>query len=132
MDIVLASEFALGQSTEGGLLHWLENPGDPQVNQEWQMHYIDEIPTSHRIKWGDVNGDGEPELINLPIIGHGATAPDYAVDLQLKAYPIPPDLDVNSWPGIVLDESLQHWSRSGDVVRPVCRHPVVVYEPADH
>ncbi|CAN0511326.1 unnamed protein product, partial [Discosporangium mesarthrocarpum] len=57
IDLVLASEFALGASTEGGLIHWLENPGDPTVNQEWAMHYIDEIPTSHRIKWGDVNGD---------------------------------------------------------------------------
>jgi len=107
IDLVLASEFALGASTEGGLLHWLENPGDPIQNQEWAMHYIDEIPTSHRIKWGDVNGDGNEELINLPIIGIGASAPDYAVDLQLKAYPLPDDLDRDAWPGIVLDESLQ-------------------------
>ncbi len=107
LDLVLASEFSLGNSTEGGLIHWLENPGDPQQNQEWAMHYIDEIPTSHRIKWGDVNDDGEQELINLPIIGHGASAPDYAVDLPMKAYLIPPDLDVDRWPGIVLDESLQ-------------------------
>lgn len=107
MDVVLASEFALGESTQGGLLHWLENPGNPVLNQEWEMHYIDEIPTSHRVKWGDVNGDGAPELINLPIIGVGASAPLYDVNLQLKAYVIPPDLDVESWPGVVLDESLQ-------------------------
>lgn len=107
IDLVLASEFALGASTEGGLIHWLENPGDPTENQEWVMHYIDEIPTAHRIKWGDVNGDGAEELINLPIIGVGAGAPDYAVNLQMKAYPVPADLDRTAWPGIVLDESLQ-------------------------
>ncbi|MEX2469482.1 MAG: VCBS repeat-containing protein [Pseudohongiellaceae bacterium] len=107
MDVVLASEFALGESTQGGLVHWLENPGNPVLNQEWEMHYIDEIPTSHRVKWGDVNGDGMPELINLPIIGVGASAPLYDVDLQMKAYAIPPDLDVDGWPGLVLDESLQ-------------------------
>ncbi len=107
MDIVLASEFALGESSTGGLVHWLENPGNPTVNQEWAMHYIDEIPTSHRVKWGDLNGDGEMELVNLPIIGEGAEAPLYAVDLELKAYPIPPDLDVDTWPGIVIDRSLQ-------------------------
>lgn len=107
IDLVLASEFALGESTTGGLIHWLENTGDPTVNQEWAMHYIDEIPTAHRIKWGDVNGDGAEELINLPIIGIGAAAPDYAVDLQLKAYPVPRNLDRSSWPGVVLDESLQ-------------------------
>lgn len=107
LDMVLASEFSLGESTEGGLLQWLENPGNPVENQEWDMHYIDEVPTTHRVKWGDVNGDGSEELINLPIIGVGATAPDYAVDLQLKAYGIPPDLGRENWPGVVLDQSLQ-------------------------
>lgn len=80
MDVVLASEFALGNSTGGGMVHWLENPGDPVTNQEWEMHYIDAVPTSHRIRWADVTGDGKEELINLPIIGYGATAPDYAVN----------------------------------------------------
>lgn len=107
MDIALASDFNLGASTEGGLLHWLENPGNPTVNQEWTMHYIDEIPTTHRIKWADINGDGDMELVNLPIIGIGAEAPLYDVPLQLKAYGIPEDLDVDSWPGVVLDNSLE-------------------------
>lgn len=107
MDIVLASAFNLGASTEGGLIHWLENPGDPTVDQEWAMHYIDEVPTSHRIKWGDINGDGKQELVNLPIIGIGAESPSYDVDLQLKAYSIPENLDVEGWPAVVLDQSLQ-------------------------
>ncbi len=107
MDIVLASAFNLGASTEGGLLHWLENPGNPTVNQEWEMHYIDEVPTSHRIKWADINGDGNDELINLPIIGVGATSPAYDVDLQLKAYTVPANLNAARWPGVVLNESLQ-------------------------
>jgi hypothetical protein len=107
MDIVLTSEFNLGASTVGGKIHWLENPGDPTVNQEWDMHYIDEVPTSHRIKWADINGDGNDELINLPIIGVGAEGPLYDVDLQMKAYALPEDLSVSRWPGVVLNESLQ-------------------------
>ena len=107
IDLVLASEFALGRSREGGTIHWLENPGNPVQNQEWAMHYIDEIPTSHRVKWGDVNGDGEMELINLPIIGVGAEAPLYDVNLELTAYSIPPDPHTEPWPGVVLDQSLQ-------------------------
>jgi len=106
-DIVLASAFSLRESSTGGLVHWLENPGNPAVNQDWEMHFIDEIPTSHRLKWGDINGDGEPELVNLPIVGAGASAPLYQVNLQLVAYSIPDDLSVGSWPGVVLDQSLQ-------------------------
>jgi len=107
VDMVLASAFNLGASTEGGLLHWLENPGNPTSNQEWEMHYIDAVPTTHRIKWGDINGDGKLELVNLPIIGIGATSPKYDVDLQLKAYSVPDDLTAESWTGVVLDQSLQ-------------------------
>ena len=107
MDLALAHDFSLGNSTGGGLIHWLENPGDPLINQEWQAHYIDEIPTSHRILWADVNGDSRQELVNLPIIGVGASAPLYDIGLQLKSYPVPQDLDVESWNGVVLDNSLQ-------------------------
>ncbi len=107
LDLALAHDFSLGNSTGGGIIHWLENPGDPMTNQEWQAHYIDEIPTSHRILWADVNGDGRQELVNLPIVGVGATAPLYDVGLQLKSYPIPEDLSVESWNGVALDRSLE-------------------------
>ena len=107
MDLALAHDFNLGDSTGGGVIHWLENPGDPMVDEEWQTHYIDEIPTSHRVHWADVNGDGRRELVNLPIIGIGATGPLYDVGLQLKSYPVPTDLTVESWNGVVLDDSLE-------------------------
>lgn len=107
IDIVLASAFSLGASTEGGMLHWLENPGNPTVDQEWEMHYIDAVPTTHRIKWGDINGDGDQELVILPIVGIGAVAPSYDVNLQIKAYSVPGNLDRDRWTGVVLDKSLQ-------------------------
>ena len=107
MDLVLAHDFSLGNSTGGGVIHWMENPGDPMANQEWRAHYIDEIPTSHRVHWADVNGDGQQELVNLPIIGIGASGPLYDVGLQLKSYLVPEDLTVESWNGVVLDDSLE-------------------------
>ncbi len=107
MDLALAHEFSLGNTSGGGVIHWLENPGDPMSNEAWQAHYIDEVPTSHRIRWADVNGDGSQELVNLPIAGIGASGPLYDVGLQLKSYPVPQDLSVESWNGVVLDDSLE-------------------------
>ena len=107
VDMVLASAFSLSASTQGGLLHWFENPGNPTIDQKWKIHYIDEVPTTHRIKWGDINGDGDQELVIMPIVGIGAAAPLYDVDLQLKAYSVPDDLEVNRWTGVVLDQFLQ-------------------------
>ncbi|MBL6906123.1 MAG: VCBS repeat-containing protein [Pseudomonadales bacterium] len=107
VDLVLASGFSLGNSTAGGLMHWLENPGNPTQSQQWQMHSIGQVPTTHRVKWGDINGDGIDELLSLPIIGVGASAPDYSVNVSLRAYQIPQDPKKGSWPSVVLDQSLQ-------------------------
>lgn len=107
MDLVLASDFSLADSETGGSIHWLENPGAAAGDQEWQKHLIDQLPTAHRLAWGDLNGDGEQDLVVLPIVGIGASAPRFDVGLQLKAYPIPPNLELRRWPGVVLDRTLQ-------------------------
>ena len=107
VDLVLASEFSLQQSSAGGNLHWLENPGNAAGYSQWRKYAIDTLPTSHRIAWGDLNGDGVMELVNLPIVGVGAVAPDYDVNLRLKAYAIPPNPRRSPWPGVTLDNNLQ-------------------------
>lgn len=107
MDFVLVSDFSLDQSREGGRINWFENPSDPVAAQEWDMHFIDQIPASHRVKWGDFNGDGSRELLVVPIIGTGAQAPFYEVPLDLMVYPIPASPQQSPWPGVALDRTLQ-------------------------
>ena len=104
VDLAIASEFALGDSNNGGLIHWVESPDDPTTNQEWALHSIDAVPASHRIRWGDIDGDGRKELLNLPIIGIGVTGPEYVGASQFKAYRIPDD-PTGAWEQQVLDDS---------------------------
>ena len=104
-DLAVASDFDLGDSRNGGTIQWLENPGNPAGNPEWVMHPIDAIPTSHRVRWADIDGDGKKELLNLPIIGVGATPPEYAVGLQFRAYRPPAD-PTAPWTSILLDDTL--------------------------
>ena len=104
VDIVTASEFALSNSTGGGLISWVENPEDPTASGEWRSRRIDAIPASHRLRWGDVDGDGTRELLVLPIVGIGATAPEYVGASRLSAYRIPAD-PAGSWESRVLDDS---------------------------
>jgi len=106
VDLAVASDFDLGRSQEGGSLQWLENPGDPAANHEWALHSIDAIPTSHRVRWADVDGDERMELINLPIIGFGAAPPDYAVGLQFRAYRVPANPSTEPWASVLIDDSL--------------------------
>ena len=105
VDLVLASEFNLAESTQGGLVQWFENPGNPMQNQEWQAYTIDSVPTSHRLRWGNFNGKSN-SLINLPIIGVGATAPSYAVGAQMKAYEIPVN-PKGVWGSAVVSDNLE-------------------------
>jgi len=106
IDLVLASEFSLVNSTSGGLVQWFENPGNPREQQQWQAHTIDAIPAAHRLRWADVQGDGILELINLPIIGVGAVEPDYAVGARMTAYAVPAD-PRGPWPFVILNDTLE-------------------------
>ena len=68
VDLAMASEFSLGDSNNGGLVHWAEAPDDPTTNQEWTIRLIDALPASHRIRWGDIDADGRKELLVLPMV----------------------------------------------------------------
>lgn len=107
LDLALANEFDLGNSTEGGLVHWAECPADPVNAQEWPLHRIDAVPTAHRVRWADLDGDGRAELVNLPIIGVGARAPGYEGGLRFTAYAIPGAPKTEPWPTRVLSETLE-------------------------
>lgn len=106
VDLVLASEFSLSNSTGGGLVQWFENPGNPREQQQWVAHAIDAIPTAHRVRWADVQGDGVLELLLLPIIGVGAAAPEYAVGARLTAYAVPAN-PRGPWPRVILNDTLE-------------------------
>ena len=105
-DLAVASDFDLADSTHGGNVQWLECPDDPVVQREWEVHPIDAIPTSHRVRWVDLDGSGSKALLNLPIIGVGATSPDYAAAVVFKAYSIPADPRNDPWPARVVDDTL--------------------------
>jgi hypothetical protein len=105
-DLAVASDFDLGNSQSGGTLQWLENPGDPALKQEWNLHPIGAVPTAHRVRWADVDGDEKKELINLPIIGIAAVPPDYAVGVHFGAYSVPSRPSLEAWTALLLDYTL--------------------------
>jgi len=107
MDLALAYEFDLQRSDRGGNVCWLECPADPTVTNEWRVYPIDAVPTSHRVRWGDVDGDGKVELLNLPIIGVGAKAPAYTGALEFRSYTIPKDPRAATWNPVVLSRDLE-------------------------
>lgn len=105
-DLALASDFDLGNSNDGGTVSWLECPPNPEQQQEWTLHPIHAVPTSHRVRWANVMGDERKELVNLPIIGRGAKAPEFEGFVELWVYPIPSD-PRESWVPHQISRSLE-------------------------
>jgi len=104
IDLAIACEFSLRETTKGGHVYWLENPG--VENKQWRKHLIDSMPTSHRIRWVDINGDGINELLNLPMLGIGSTGPESEIPVQMVYYTVPKDPRVDDWPITLIDSSL--------------------------
>ncbi len=86
LDFALAAEWQPRERASKGSLHWLEQ----QPAGQWKLHHVAKLPGAHRIRWGDVDGDGQKELIVLPLEGkawvyylHGWRAEPAAENLEL-------------------------------------------------
>jgi len=104
MDMVIAHDFGMSRTSSGGLVHWLRCPQDP--TQEWPMYAVGAEPTSHRIRWADIDGDGRKELVNAPIMGRNAKAPLWDVGVNLIWYEIPEPPTLQPWEPHIIDDQL--------------------------
>ncbi len=83
-EIVLASEFSMRAKDSIGIVSVLKHNGDPR--QPWTVTEIDRLSTSHRLRWADIDGSGKKVLVNAPLIGEKAEAPDYRDRVPLVYY----------------------------------------------
>jgi hypothetical protein len=77
-EIVVAWEFANDAAKSIGKVGVLHHDGDPR--QPWTLRQIDELTTSHRLRWADVDGSGRKVAINAALTGAHAGPPNYAGD----------------------------------------------------
>jgi hypothetical protein len=70
-EIGLAYEFSASPGKSLGRIAILQSTGDPRGS--WTLKEIDQVPTSHRVRWADVDGSGRKALINAPILHAKAT-----------------------------------------------------------
>ncbi len=85
--LALATDFALEDSRNGGDVWWATPPASG--DSEWSLQMIGRVPTSHRLRWADLHGDGRLALVDAPLLGFGAEAPQYKVGASLTWYEMP-------------------------------------------
>ena len=80
--IVLAYGFSMVYANSKGIVAVLKPNGDPR--QPWTLTEIDRLPTSHRLRLANI--DGKKVVINAPLIGPNAVAPEYRDHVPLVYY----------------------------------------------
>jgi hypothetical protein len=86
-EIAVASGFTTSAQTSAGIVSILthgEAPAGP-----WALREIDRVPTAHRLRWVDAEGNGRPVLVNAPLIGPDAVAPDFKSPMSIFFYRAP-------------------------------------------
>ena len=83
-EIALAHGFATEYAGSPGVVSILTHGGDPTA--PWSAREIDRLPTSHRLRFVDITGTGKQVLVNFPLIGSHAIAPEYRDHVPLVMY----------------------------------------------
>lgn len=74
-EVVIAHDFDLNSPLAG---HILMARRSVQAGRErWDYSHVAHLGSVHRLRLGDLDGDGRLELVAAPIVGPTATAPDY-------------------------------------------------------
>ena len=73
-EIAIAYDFEMNEPKRGKLLLAIQGRG---IEDAWTTRDVAHLGSIHRIRWGDWDGDGRPDLFEAPIFGPGAKPPSY-------------------------------------------------------
>ncbi len=115
-EVAIACDFAMNTPTRGQL--FLASQG-PTIADPWMFRKIQDVPSIHRLRWGDLEGDHKPELIVAPLFGPKSQPPTYDQDVA-RIVEFRPDPD---------HPSTGPWDELPIMRRPVA-HAVGIAPPA--
>lgn len=82
--LVLGHQFSMEPSRSLGVVTVLRPGGD--VREPWKGEEIDRLPTTHRVRFADIDGSGRRVAVNAPLASAAASSPDYKGKVPLVLY----------------------------------------------
>ncbi len=86
-EVVLQSGFSTTPAKGDGVMTLLTKGAD--VNAPWQAKEFDRMPSVHRVRWIDAEGNGRKMVVNGPLAGVAGAPPDYKDKVSIYAYALP-------------------------------------------
>jgi hypothetical protein len=104
LDFAVGADWQPANTKSGGTIQLIQFGDTPASN--FSLHPIGEYPTTHRMNFADLDGDGRQELIVAPLMGKDSTKPNFAEHgTPLLVYQIPVDPKKGLWkPTVICDD----------------------------
>jgi hypothetical protein len=83
-EIALAQGFEIEPPKSAGIVSILTHGSDPTA--PWSVREIDRLPTSHRLRFLDLDGSGMKVLVNAPLVGLESVAPEFRDHVSIVMY----------------------------------------------
>ena len=87
-EIAIAYDFEMKTPTRGKLGLAIQGIS---IDDPWTFRPIADVPSIHRIRWGDIDGDRRPDLVAAPIFGPDAEPPIYEEPAVVSVFAIGDD-----------------------------------------
>jgi hypothetical protein len=104
VDFAVGADWQPSNTKSGGTIQWIT--GGQSTDGPWKLHPIGEYPTTHRMNFADLDGNGRQELIVSPLMGKDSTRPNFAEHgTPLLVYQVPADPVKGPWkPEVICDD----------------------------